>query len=53
MTNMNRPALRAKMRAAVTRAERRLRELHASRDWLGVNQAITDYWAAVAAWRAL
>ena len=50
---MNRPALRAKMRAAVTRAERRLRELHASRDWLGVNQAITDYWTAVSAWRAL
>lgn len=50
---MNRPALRAQLRAAVTRAERRLRELHTSRDWLGVNQAINDYWTAVTAWRAL
>jgi hypothetical protein len=50
---MNRPALRAKMRAAVNRAERRLRELHASRDWLGVNKAITDYWTAVTVWRDL
>ncbi len=50
---MNRPALRAKLRAAVTRAERRLRELHACRDWLGVNAALGDYWAAVTAWRAL
>ena len=50
---MNRPALRAKLRAPVTRAERCLRDLHACRGWLGINAALGDYWTAVTAWRAL
>ena len=49
---MNRPALRAKLRARVNTAEKRLRELHAMRDWLGVKNALPAYWLAANDWRA-
>ena len=49
---MNRPALRAKLRARVNHAERRLRKLHAARDWLGVKNALPAYWLAANDWRS-
>lgn len=49
---MNRPALRAKLRGKVNQAARRLRELHAMRDWAGIKVALQDYWQASEAWRA-
>lgn len=49
---MNKPALRAKLRARVNKAEQRLRDLHAMRDWLGVKQALPAYWLARNDWRA-
>ena len=48
---MNRPALRAKLRAAVNRAEKRLREYHAMKDWEGVKRALPAYWMAAGEWR--
>ena len=50
---MNKQARRAALRAHVTAAERRIRALHAMRDWLGLPQAIADYWTAANAWRSL
>lgn len=48
---MNKPALRAQLRAKVNAAEKRLRELHAMRDWAAVRNALADYWLAANAWR--
>lgn len=50
---MNRPALRAHLRAKVNRAAQRLRELHAMRDWEGIKVALQVYWQAANAWRAV
>ncbi|USR38109.1 hypothetical protein L1F06_015670 [Ectopseudomonas hydrolytica] len=50
---MNRPALRAHLRAKVNRAVKRLRELHAMRDWEGIKLALQAYWQAANAWRAV
>ena len=49
---MNRPAMRAKLRARVNRAEQRLRDMHAMRDWDGVKNALPAYWPAANDWRA-
>ena len=48
---LNRAARRAQLRAKVTVAEKQIR-LHACRDWLGLEQALRDYWNAAAEWRA-
>jgi len=50
---MNRPALRAKLRGKVNQAARRLRELHAMRDWSGIKAALEVYWQAANEWRAV
>lgn len=50
---MNRPALRAKLRGKVNQAARRLRELHAMRDWAGIKIALEVYWRAANEWRAV
>lgn len=50
---MNRPALRAHLRAKVNRVVKRLRELHAMRDWQGIKVALQDYWLAANEWRAV
>ncbi len=50
---MNRPALRAQLRAKVNAAEKRLRELHAMRDWAGIQRALPSYWLARNDWRAV
>lgn len=39
---MNIQAQRAKLRAKVNAAEKRLRQLHAMRDWLGIEKALPD-----------
>ena len=49
---LNRAARRAQLRAKVTVAEKHIRRLHACRDWLGLEQALRDYWSAAAEWRA-
>lgn len=49
---MNRPALRAQLRAKVNKAAQHLRELHAMRDWLGIKVALQAYWQAANEWRA-
>lgn len=53
MRRLTRTARRAQLRAAVNAAERRVRELHAMRDWAGVRLALGDYWQAASAWRAV
>lgn len=50
---MNRPAQRAKLRARVSAAEQRLREIRAVRDWLGIRQALADYWLAKTEWSSV
>lgn len=50
---MNKPAMRAKLRASVARAEKRLRELHAMRDWERIKRALPDYWRAKGEWRGV
>lgn len=50
---MNRPALRAHLRAKVNRAAQRLLELHAMRDWEGIKIALQAYWQAANEWRAV
>ncbi|WP_428638105.1 hypothetical protein [Pseudomonas sp.] len=50
---MNRPAMRAQLRGNVNRAARRLRELHAMRDWEGIKVALQAYWQAANEWRAV
>lgn len=50
---MNIQAQRAKLRARVNAAEKRLRQLHAMRDWLGIEKALPAYWLARNDWRAL
>ena len=50
---MNKPAQRAKLRASVNKAVRRLRELHAMRDWEGIKKALPAYWLTSNEWRAI
>ncbi len=50
---MNKPALRAQLRAKVNAAEKRLRQLHAMRDWAGIQSALPSYWLARNDWRAV
>lgn len=50
---MNRPALRTKLRGQVNQAAKRLRELHAMRDWQGIRIALQVYWQAANEWRAV
>lgn len=50
---MNKPAMRANLRAAVSRAETKLRQLHAMRDWEGIKKALPEYWMAANQWRGV
>lgn len=50
---LNRSAQRAQLRATVNAAEKRVRSLHACRDWLGMPEALQEYWRAAAAWRSV
>lgn len=45
--------MRAKLRAKVNAAEKRLRELHAMRDWAGIQRTLPSYWLARNDWRAV
>lgn len=49
---MKRTAIKAQLRAKVNKAELRIYQLHAMRDWLGIRQALADYWVAANAWRS-
>jgi len=50
---MNTPAKRAAAMGRLNRAIKKIRELHAMRDWLAMGAALAAYWDAKREWEGV